>query len=251
MTPRVQVFDGEVESLSHRRGRGGGRTGHRGPPAGVRVGRVARSGGRGRDRRRGARQRGLRAPRTSRSGSPSARTSMRRRRRRTLDLWREELLSVPAEDKVALALEVEAATRARDPRVRGVESASYGDARGGSGDRQLARRRGVAHDARGARSRRPRWPAKATAPRPGTGSRSAGRSPTSTSREAARDAAERSTRLLGARQPASRRIPVIFDPLVTQSLLGPARRRAARAKRCSRAGRCSPAARARRSRRSA
>ena len=37
---------------------------------------------------------------------------------------------------------------------------------------------------------------------------------------AARDAAERSTRLLGARQPASRRLPVILDPLVTRSLLG-------------------------------
>jgi PmbA protein len=36
---------------------------------------------------------------------------------------------------------------------------------------------------------------------------------------AARDAAERSTRLLGARQPASRRLPVVFDPLVTRSLL--------------------------------
>ncbi len=35
--------------------------------------------------------------------------------------------AVPATEKVALALEVEAATRAADPRVRGVESASYGD----------------------------------------------------------------------------------------------------------------------------
>ena len=34
----------------------------------------------------------------------------------------------PTADKVALALELEAATRAADPRVRGVESASYGDA---------------------------------------------------------------------------------------------------------------------------
>ena len=45
-----------------------------------------------------------------------------------LDLWRDELLAVPAADKVALALEVERATLAADDRVRGVESADYGDA---------------------------------------------------------------------------------------------------------------------------
>jgi PmbA protein len=37
---------------------------------------------------------------------------------------------------------------------------------------------------------------------------------------AARDASERATRLLGATQPASRRLPVVLDPLVTRSLLG-------------------------------
>ena len=37
--------------------------------------------------------------------------------------------------------------------------------------------------------------------------------------EAARDAAERAVRLLGATQPPSRRLPVVLDPLVTRSLL--------------------------------
>ncbi len=37
--------------------------------------------------------------------------------------------------------------------------------------------------------------------------------------EAAYDAAERAVRLLGARQPASRRLPVVLDPLVTRSVL--------------------------------
>jgi len=45
-----------------------------------------------------------------------------------LDLWRDDVLAVPTADKVALALELEAATRSADRRVRGVESASYGDA---------------------------------------------------------------------------------------------------------------------------
>ena len=46
----------------------------------------------------------------------------------TLDLWRDDVLSTPTADKVALALELEAAVRAADPLVRGVESAGYGDA---------------------------------------------------------------------------------------------------------------------------
>ncbi len=45
-----------------------------------------------------------------------------------LELWRDDVLGTPTADKVALALDLEAATRNADPRVRGVESASYGDA---------------------------------------------------------------------------------------------------------------------------
>ncbi|HEX3668752.1 MAG TPA: DNA gyrase modulator, partial [Acidimicrobiia bacterium] len=45
----------------------------------------------------------------------------------SLDVWRESLLAVPPDDKVTLAIELERATRAADPRVRGVESAGYGD----------------------------------------------------------------------------------------------------------------------------
>src|SRR5947207_10674180 len=45
-----------------------------------------------------------------------------------LDLYRADLAQVAADDKVALALEVERATRAADSRIRGVETAEYGDA---------------------------------------------------------------------------------------------------------------------------
>src|SRR5206468_5920300 len=45
-----------------------------------------------------------------------------------LDLFREELGSFSADDKVNMALEVERATRAADSRIRGVETAEYGDA---------------------------------------------------------------------------------------------------------------------------
>ncbi len=57
-----------------------------------------------------------------------------------LDLWRDDLLSVTADDKVLIALELEKATRAADARVRGVEAAGYGDAADRVGDCELARR---------------------------------------------------------------------------------------------------------------
>src|SRR6476620_4106944 len=45
-----------------------------------------------------------------------------------LDLWRDALATFATTGKVAPALELERATAARDARVRGVESALYGDA---------------------------------------------------------------------------------------------------------------------------
>ena len=45
-----------------------------------------------------------------------------------LDVWREELDAVPTDEKVRIALELERATKAADPRIRNVESAGYGDA---------------------------------------------------------------------------------------------------------------------------
>ena len=110
-----------------RRGRRRRRARPRRRAAGVRVGGFARARGRRRHAGRGARQRRVRRTRRVRRPSPPLTTPLRSRRRE-LDLWRDDLLAVPTDDKVALALEVERATRAGDPRVRGVESASYGDA---------------------------------------------------------------------------------------------------------------------------
>jgi PmbA protein len=136
-----------------------------------------------------------------------------------LDLWRDELLSVPTDEKVALALAVEAATRAANPLVRGIESASYDD---GAVEAAVASSLGVEASARrtscsiGASA----LAGEGEETQTGYGF-SVGRTVADLDVDkAARDAAERSTRLLGARQAASRRIPVIFDPLVTQSLLG-------------------------------
>ncbi len=136
-----------------------------------------------------------------------------------LDLWRDALLAVPAKDKVALALEVEAATRAADPRVRGVESASYGD---GAVEVAVASSLGVEAAARRTVCSVASFAMAGSGEETQTGyGFSVGRTIADLDAGvAARDAAERSTRLLGARQPTSRRLPVIFDPLVTRSLLG-------------------------------
>ncbi len=136
-----------------------------------------------------------------------------------LDLWREALLAVSAGEKVALALEVEAATRAADARVRGVESASYGD---GAVEVAVASSLGIEATTRRTMCSVASFAMAGEGDETQTGyGFSVGRTFADLDvAAAARDAAERSTRLLGARQPASRRLPVILDPLVTRSLLG-------------------------------
>lgn len=136
-----------------------------------------------------------------------------------LDLWRDDLAEVAAADKVALALALERAAAGLDPRVRGVESAAYGDA---AGESAVASSLGVvAHTRRtvvscsvGALA------GEGAGTRTGHGF-SVGRSVADLDPEgAARDAVERATRLLGAAPVPSRRLPVVFDPLVTRSFLG-------------------------------
>ncbi len=135
-----------------------------------------------------------------------------------LDLWREELLAVPTADKVALALELEAATKAADARVRGAESTSYGDAAvesavANSLGVEVETRRTVASCSVFAMA------GEGTATQTGSGF-SVGRTFAELDvRKAAGDAAERAVRLLGAKQVPSRKLPVVLDPLVTRSVL--------------------------------
>ncbi len=136
-----------------------------------------------------------------------------------LDLWREDLAAVPTTDKVALALELERATAARDGRVRGVESVNYGDA---AVESAVASSLGVESSAR-----RTICSCSVSAlAGEGEGTRtgygfSAGRTVADLEPEvAATDAVDRAVRLLGAHPIPSQRLPVVFDPLVTRSLLG-------------------------------
>lgn len=135
-----------------------------------------------------------------------------------LDLFRSDLADVATEAKVAFALELEQATTAADPRIRGVESAGYADT---VGEAAIASSSGVeaatqftitsAHSAALA--------GDGDDTQTGFGF-CVGRTFADLDPHAiVRDAVERSVRLLGATQPTSRRLPVVFDPLVTQSLL--------------------------------
>ena len=119
--------------------------------------------------------------------------------RPTLDLWRDDVLHTPTADKVALALDLESATRDADPRVRGVESASYGDAAveaavANSLGLEASTRRTVCSCSAFAMA------GEGTATQTGSGF-SAGRSFAELDAHvAAHDAAERAVRLLGAKQ---------------------------------------------------
>jgi PmbA protein len=136
-----------------------------------------------------------------------------------LHLYREELAQFPADRKVELALELERAVRAADPRIRGVEMAEYGDS---SGESAIASTTGVR-----ATSRRTSCSIVASA-MAGEGTETMTGSGYSVARtpedldmaKAVKDASEKATRLLGARKPASRRLTVLLDPSVSSSFLG-------------------------------
>ncbi len=135
-----------------------------------------------------------------------------------IDLWRDDLAGFPTADKVARALELERAVRSGDPRIRLVESAEWGDA---AFESAVATSTGIR-----AQSRRTACYLSAYAVAgEGTetqtgGGYSVGRSPADLDVEkAATDAVERATRLLGATKPPSAHLTVVFEPRITATLL--------------------------------
>lgn len=136
-----------------------------------------------------------------------------------LDLWAQDLAEVSTEDKVEMALHLEAEVKKADPRIRLVQSADYGD---GSSEAAVASTAGIAVTSRGTGCY---LSAYAVA---GTGDETQTAGGYSVSRglagldsdRAARDAVERSTRLLGARKAKSGRMAVVLDRRVTTTLLG-------------------------------
>jgi PmbA protein len=137
-----------------------------------------------------------------------------------IDLWREGLAAQPTERKVDLALELERAVRARDPRISGVRTAQWAD---GAGEGAVATSTGIAVAGRStfchlsvlALARGPDDETKT-----GYGV-SVGREPDDLDLdEAADEAVDHATRLLGSVQPASGTVTLVLEPRMAATLLG-------------------------------
>jgi PmbA protein len=136
-----------------------------------------------------------------------------------LDLYRESLTRVSTDAKIDLALELERAVRAADPRITGVESADYAD---GVSEGAVVSTTGIRTYGRETSC----YVAAHCVATDGDDTQtgfgfSVGRTLDDLDVSvAAGDAARRATRLLGATKPASGRVTVVLDPYVTAQFLG-------------------------------
>lgn len=135
-----------------------------------------------------------------------------------LDLWRDELAAFGASDKIELALELERRVKAGDPRIRSVESSNYGD---GASESAVVTSTGISVTSRRTGCHISAYALAGEGDETQTGGGySVGRGPSDLDlEEAATDAVERSTRLLGARKPASARLTVVLDRRISTTLL--------------------------------
>ncbi len=136
-----------------------------------------------------------------------------------LDLWRDELASVPTDDKVAMAIELERLVRDGDPRIRQVVDSDYVD---GLGETAIASSTGIAVSSRRTGCYLFVHAVAGDGDDTQTGfGYSVGRAPGELDiAVAAGDAVERATRLLGATKPRSAKLTVVLDRRVTATLLG-------------------------------
>jgi len=133
------------------------------------------------------------------------------------ELWNDALAAFPTEQKIALAKELEALTLAADSRVR-CDDSNYDDA---YGETAFATTSGVSAYGR----ENGCYVSVGTLADDGDETQtgfgfSVGRSPAEFDLpRAAREAADRATRLLGATKPQSKRTTVVLDPYVTAQFL--------------------------------
>ncbi len=136
----------------------------------------------------------------------------------SLDIYRDSLASFPTEAKIEMAMELERLVRAADSRIRSLRSASYGD---GLLEVAIASTTGISRQYRRTGVSVAAYAIAGSEDDTQTGfGYSVGRSADEIDvPKAAAMAVERSTRLLGATKPTSRRTAIVFDPYVTASLL--------------------------------
>ncbi|MGH9228467.1 MAG: TldD/PmbA family protein [Acidimicrobiales bacterium] len=136
-----------------------------------------------------------------------------------IDLWREGLAAQPTARKVDLALELERAVRARDPRIGGVRTAQWAD---GAGEGAVATSTGIAVAGRSTFCHLSVQALATDGDETKTGyGVSVGREPDDVDLdEAAEDAVDRATRLLGAVQPGSGSVTLVLEPRMAATLLG-------------------------------
>jgi PmbA protein len=136
-----------------------------------------------------------------------------------IDLWREGLAALPTARKVDLALELERAVRAGDPRIDGVRTAQWSD---GAGQGAVATSTGIAVAGRSTFCNLSVLALASEGADTKTGyGVSVGREPDDVDLDqAAEDAVERATRLLGAVQPASGAATLVLEPRMAATLLG-------------------------------
>jgi PmbA protein len=135
-----------------------------------------------------------------------------------LELWDDGVASTPIEKKVALAIELERATRSADPKVRQVSSADYSDSRV---EVALASTTGISSSRRRTNAflSVDAIAGEGADTQTGTGF-SVGRGPGElVPDEAMDDAVLRATRMLGAQKVRSAHCTVVFDPRVVSTLL--------------------------------
>ena len=136
-----------------------------------------------------------------------------------LDLFRESLLGFSPDEKVSLAVELERAVLAADPRISGIESAEYVD---GVSEAAVATTTGIRSFGRETSC----YVATSAMATEGDDTQtgfgfSVGREASDLDPgAAAAEAAERATRMLGAVKPPTGRLTVVLDPWVTAQFLG-------------------------------
>lgn len=135
-----------------------------------------------------------------------------------IDVYRERALEHPTQEKVAVALELERATRGADARIAGIETAEYADVLAAAAVVTTTGIRAVSRETAC-------WLSVVALASEGDETQtgfgfSLGREPAELDlSRAAGDASHRATRMLGAVRPPTGRLTVVLDPWVTAQLL--------------------------------